>query len=94
VPLDPQALHTDACFILDTEHAIYHYVGASAPIKVFAAAYQIAAALHFRERTGRVPAALVTVNHGNDPEAEEVYICTYVYTHTYLCVYILVCIYI
>ncbi len=84
--LDPRALHADACFILDTEHAIYHYVGANAPIKVFAAAYQIAAALHFRERTGRVPAPLVTVNHGNDPEAEEVYICThnityYIYTH-------------
>jgi hypothetical protein len=73
VPLEPQSLHDEACFILDTEHAIYHYAGAKAPKKVFGAANQIAMAIHFRERTGRAPCELLTVNQGCDPEAEDTF---------------------
>lgn len=58
VPLEPQSLHDEGAFILDTEDGIFQFAGAKAPKMIVGAATQIAMGIHFRERTGRVPCPL------------------------------------
>jgi hypothetical protein len=61
------AVAEDACFVLDTEAAMFTYVGARAPLAARARATELASRLRFRERTCHAGAcAHVQVGEGWD----------------------------